>query len=50
MMNSNCLTQIQNLEKLKCIEYLYNKLLLPIKFKIEKDFRDIVSNIEYQKE
>ena len=50
MMNSNYLTQIQNLEKLKCIEYLYNKLLLPIKFKIEKDFRDIVYNIEYQKD
>ena len=50
MMNSFFNSQIQNLEKLKCIEYLYNKLLLPIKLKIQKDPRDIISNIEYIKE
>ena len=50
IMNSNFQEQIQNLEKLKCIEYLYNKLLLQTKFKIERDQRNIISNIEYQKE
>ena len=48
MMNSSYQNQIQNLEKLKCIEYLYNKLLLSINFNIEKDPRNIISNIEYQ--
>ena len=50
IMNSNFQEQIQNLEKLKCIEYLYNKLLLQTKFKIERDQRNIISNIEYQNE
>ena len=50
MMNSFYYSQIQNLEKIKCIEYLYNKLLLPNKFKIEKDPRNIISNIEYETE
>ena len=50
IMNSSYYSQTQNLEKVKCIEYLYNKLLLPNKFKIEKDSRNIISNIEYENE
>ena len=50
MIIDNFISQIKNLKKLKCIEYLYNKLLLPIKFKINKDKRNIIYNIEYEKE
>ena len=42
--------QIKNLEKFKCIEYLYHKILLPIKFNIEKDKNGIISKIEYIEE
>lgn len=50
MIITNFISQIKNLKKLKCIEYLYNKLLLPIKLKIDRDERNIISNIEYEKE
>lgn len=50
MIITNLYSQIKNLKKLKCIEYLYNKLLLPIKLKILKDERNIIYNIEYEKE
>ena len=40
MMNSNYHNQIQKLEKLKCIEYLYNKIII--------DPRNILSKIEDQ--
>ena len=43
-------SQIRNLEKIKCIEYLYNKLKLPTNLKIEKDKKGIITNIEYNKE
>ena len=50
LMNLNYNSQIRKLEKLKCIEYLYNKLALPINLKIEKDNKGIITNIEYKKE
>ena len=43
---SNCL-QIKSMEKYKCIEYLYSKLLIPNKFKITKDEKDNITKIEY---
>ena len=42
--------QAKNLRRLKCVEILFNKLLLPNKFNIEKDPNDIVCSIEYEKE
>ena len=41
--------QIRNFEKTKYIEYLYNKLKLPINLKIEKDQNGIITKIEYEK-
>ena len=49
LMIVNYSSQIRNLEKQKCIEFLYDKIKLPIKLKIEKDEKGIISNIEYQK-
>jgi hypothetical protein len=49
LMIVNYSSQIRNLEKQKCIEFLYDKIRLPIKLKIEKDKNGIISNIEYQK-
>ena len=43
---SNCL-QIKSLEKFKCIEFLYSKLLIPNKFKITKDENDNITKVEY---
>ncbi len=42
--------QIKNLEKFKCIEYLYSKVLIPNKFKIQKDKNNNITKIEYEKE
>ena len=42
--------QIKSLEKFKCIEYLYSKLLIPNKFKIQKDKDNNITKIEYEKE
>ena len=50
MIITNLYLKIKNLKKQKCIEYLYNKLLLPIKFKIDRDERNIIYNIKYEKE
>ena len=41
-------SQIRNLEKLKCIEYLYNKLKLPNTLEISKDSKGIITNINYK--
>ena len=46
----NCSSQIRNLEKVKCIEYLYNKIELPIKLNIKNDQKGIITNIEYKNE
>ena len=42
--------QIKSMEKYKCIEYLYSKVLLPNKFKREKDEKGVVTKIEYIRE
>ena len=47
---ANFTYKIKNLRRLKCVEILFNKLLLPNKFNIEKDPNDIVCSIEYEKE
>ena len=47
MMISILTFKVKELEKLKCIQYLYNKILLPKEFKIEKDPENIISKIEY---
>ena len=39
--------QIKSMEKYKCIEYLYSTILIPNKFQITKDDKDIVTKIEY---
>ena len=41
-------SQIRNLEKLKCIEYLFNKLKLPNTLDIKKDSKGIITNIDYK--
>ena len=41
-------SQIKKLKEFKCIEYLYNKLLLPIKFIITKDSNNIINKIKYE--
>ena len=38
--------QTKNLEKFKCIEFLYYKSLLPFEFKIEKDEKNIITNVK----
>ena len=48
-MMSKYFSQIQNLEKLKYIEYFYNKLKLPNELNITKDSNDIITKIEYNK-
>ena len=47
MMNSSYSSQIKDLEKLKVIEYLYNKLLLPAYFEKKMDPNEIISNLKY---
>ena len=47
MMNLTFKSQVKDLEKLKCIEELYNKLKLELNFKIVKDPQNIITNIEY---
>jgi hypothetical protein len=49
LMIVNYSSQIRNLEKQKCIEFLYDKIMLPINLKIEKNENGVISNIEYQK-
>ena len=46
---SNINTQIRQLERLKCIEYLYDKLTFSNKFNIQKDNDGVISNISYDK-
>ena len=46
IITSNCL-QIKSMEKFKCIEYLYSKILIPNKFKITKDEKEMITKVEY---
>ena len=41
-------SQMKNLKEFKCIEYLYNKIQLPIKFIITKDSNQIINYIKYE--
>ena len=41
-------SQIKNLKEFKCIEYFYNKILLPINFTITKYTNGIINNIKYE--
>ena len=40
-------SQIKNLEKLEYIKYLYQKLLLPCDFIVEKDINDVIIKMKY---
>jgi hypothetical protein len=42
--------QIKSLEKFKCIEYLYSRILIPDKLKIKIDENSKIPMIEYEKE
>ena len=39
--------QVKSLEKFKCIEFLFNKSLLPLEFNIELDENNIIKKVEY---
>ena len=45
---SKYFSQIQSLEKLKCIEYFYNKIKLSNELNITKDSNGIITKIEYK--
>ena len=49
MIISNTYQQIKNMEKLKCIQYLYSKIEIPTKLKIIYDFNGI-KNVIYEEE
>ena len=38
------------MEKYKCIEYLYSKILIPNKFEIKKKEKNIITKVEYIRE
>ena len=44
---SSISNKIKNMEKLKCIQYLYNKIELPSQFHIEYTLKKIVKSITY---
>ena len=44
---SSTYNKIKNIEKLKCIQYLYNKIELPSKFEIEYSIHKLIKNINY---
>lgn len=48
MIITSCYYQIKNFEKVICIEYLFDKLDLPCKLKIKKDWKGFVSNVVYE--
>ena len=45
---SSTYNQIKNMEKLKCIEYLYSKLEMPSKFHINYSIKGDIKNINYE--
>ena len=47
---SSTYNQIKNMEKLKCIEYLYSKLEMPSKFHINYSIKGDIKNINYEEE
>ena len=51
MIISNTYQQIKNMEKLKCIEYLYSKIEIPSRFKVAYSIKDgFVKNVEYEED
>ena len=50
MIISNTYQQIKNMEKLKCIEYLYSKLEIPTKFNIKYCLEGGISEVVYLEE
>ena len=49
MIISNTYQQIKNMEKLKCIEYLYSKLKIPSKFKVVYSInKGLIKNVTYE--
>ena len=51
MIISNTYQQIKNMEKLKCIEYLYSKLEIPSKFDVIYSLKDgIIKNVIYKED
>ena len=51
MIISNTYQQIKNMEKLKCIEYLYSKIKIPSRFKVAYSIKDgFVKNVEYEED
>ena len=47
---SNYYQQIKNMEKCKCVEYLYSKICLPINFDIQKEKSGLIKSITYKLE
>ena len=47
MILSGSYQQIKNMEKYKCIQYLYSNLLIPAQFKIKKDGTGLITSIEF---
>ena len=41
-------SKTDDLEKWKCIEYLYNKLKIPYELEIQKDSKGLITNISYK--
>ena len=51
MIISNTYQQIKNMEKLRCIEYLYSKLEIPSKFDVIYSLKDgIIKNVVYKED
>ena len=50
ILESKYKSQIKYLEKLQYTEYLYSTILLPYQFIIERDEKDIITNIKYSSE
>ena len=51
MIISNTYQQIKNMEKLKCIEYLYSKLVIPSKFKVVYAINNgLIKSVAYEEE
>jgi len=47
MIISSIFNQIKTMEKLKCIEYLYNKISFPFKFNINYSFKKVIKSINF---
>jgi hypothetical protein len=48
MIITSCYYQIKNFEKVICIEYLFDKLDLPCKLIIKKDWKGLINNVKYE--